>query len=46
MRFVDTIESVREEMLLRGTHVTVVERVCRAVLPPEIFDLSRNTMSS
>ena len=39
----ETIESVRVKMLLRGTHAIVIERVCRAVLPPEIFDLSHKT---
>ena len=39
----DTIGSVRVKMLLRGAHATVVERVCRAVLPREIFDPCCNT---
>ena len=39
----DTIGSVRVKMLLSGAHATVVERVCRAVLPPEIFDPCCNT---
>ena len=30
-------------MLLRGAHAIVIERVCRALLQPEIFDLSHKT---